>query len=278
MDDQSRTFLIDLIVVAKSINSEVLQLLSHAEGYLKEVRVDSNIIIVHHHKQKNIEIPRGFLTISTQRHSAARSRNLALKEVKNEAVIFLDDDTLTNSEWANNIRRFLEATFIDIVCFNTGSETSTFNVSSLQNGRLFKADTAGMGIKISLFKSGLKFDETFKRAEDCDLVTTAIRMGFICWFCETKIFDKNKDGFIKRLILKRKNNFYMKRLFNKHFSTTKKVKMLKKNFVYLFKGQKIQGNIYILNSALVIDQVEKKFDMRSYDIIEKNNIRIITEI
>jgi hypothetical protein len=278
VENQSRTFLIDLVVIAKSITSQVLDLVELAREHLGEMSINSNIIIIHHTQQNDADIPYDFFTFKTPKHSAAQSRNIALEHTTNEAVIFLDDDTLTHSQWAKDIRLFLEKPYLDIVCFNTGSTTHTFDSSTSQNGKLFKADTAGMAIKKSLLDLNPRFDDSLMRAEDCDFVTTAIRKGFITWFSSTKILDKNKNNFIKKLILKRKNKVYLEKIFAKHFSSTGNIINLKREYIYFFKGKKIEGNIYILDSTLVVDQNDNKLELNLRNIVEKNKIRIIEEI
>lgn len=255
----------------------MLDLVEQTRDHLDKLSIDSNIIIIHHTQQNDADIPYDYSTFKTPKHSAAQSRNIALKHSTNEAVIFLDDDTLTHSGWAKDIRLFLEKPYLDLVCFNTGSATHTFDSSTSQNGKLFKADTAGMAIKRSLLDFNLRFDESLMRAEDCDFVTTAIRKGFITWFSSTKILDQNKNNFIKKLILKRKNKFYLEKIFAKHFSSNGNIINLKREYIYFFKGKKIEGNIYILDSILVVDQVDNKLEIKLRHIVEKNKIRIIEE-
>jgi hypothetical protein len=278
VDNQSRTFLIDLVVIAKSITSQVLDLVELAREHLSEISIDSNIIIIHHTQQNDADIPYDFTTFQTPKHSAAQSRNIALERTTNEAVIFLDDDTLTLSQWAKDIRLFLEKPYLDIVCFNTGSAAHTFDSSSSQNGKLFKADTAGMAIKRSLLEFDPRFDESLMRAEDCDFVTTAIRKGFLTWFSSTKILDQNKNNFITKLILKRKNKVYLEKIFAKHFSSTGKTINLKREYIYFLKGIKIDGNVYILDSTLIVEQINNRLEINLRHIVEKNKIRIIEEI
>lgn len=275
MDNQNRTFIIDLIVVARRITPRVLELIDLSLTYLNELSVSCDVTIIHHKKAKKLQIPQSFNTYMTKKHSAARSRNIGIERTKNNALIFLDDDTLVNDEWAKDIRVFLDKEYLDIVCFNTGTSEGTFDVSTFQNGKLFKADTAGMGIKRSILSQSLKFDETLKRAEDCDFVTAAIRSGFISWFSHTKIFDQNRDSFIRRMFIKKANTFYLNKIFYKHFSVNGEVNIFKRKFIYFLRGEKINGNIYVLNKTLIIDQGPTLLELEKFNVVEKEKLRII---
>ena len=169
------------------------------EQLVKTMNISSKYLIVNQTLDNNIEI-KNKNVITKAEKGLSKSRNVAIKESKEDIILFADDDVIYNSDY----RQIILETYdkypkADIICFYVESRNKKRKTKRMKTGKIgYIKSMRVVSFEISckrnsLLKNNLKFDENFgigaknNRGEEQVFLYEAIKKGLNIIFVNKKI-------------------------------------------------------------------------------------------
>lgn len=192
---------LQVLVSTQNLNNDnVIQQL------IDKMKISSKYLIINQTLDNNIKI-KNENVITKAEKGLTKSRNLAIKEAKEDIILFADDDVIYNENYRQVILdAYNKYSKADIICFYVESRNKNRKTKRMRTGKIGYLKSMRIASfemscrRESLIKNNLKFDENFgagtknNRGEEQILLYEAIRKRIKSYFCK----QKNWRSFTRR--------------------------------------------------------------------------------